>query len=48
MLNQRAIKILNKYKNKAKLDDSDVPIKTMKSAITVDEEVETNLKIKHK
>lgn len=46
MLNQRAIKILNKYKNKAKLDDSDVPIKTMKSAITVDEEVETNLKIK--
>ena len=46
MLNQRAIKLLNKYKNKAKLDESGVPIKNMKPAIKVDEEVETNLKIK--
>ena len=48
MLNQRAIKILNKYKNKAKLDESNVPIKTMKSAITVDEDIKHLFKVDKK
>ncbi len=45
MLNRKAVKLLNKYKNQSKSNNSDSRLKKVDSAIKVDEAVETNLKV---